>query len=533
MEHPTAAWRGSSASSARVRAVQRLARRAFAARPWRARALGLALSVLAGSLASPPWAQSAALADGALQSVAQSSAAPALRLRTPSVWGGGARDAVLLAQHALELAQLARLAAPLRAQPRDPIETALVLSRSGRNSGALLLELLRQGALPAFGEHRSAALEGARRTALLLSFGLMPREELLRSLDVHAPRAARAGWHECALLVLAHAGLAEDYDLALEIARAPGPDPESVASALREALTALHRRHPASVGRVAARVGHGPLELDAAVLQALGRSDLPKAGPALVRSLGHSPELDALALDELGAWAQRGTRTLDAQDARRVRDELQAAHVATRRAALLALALLDDVASVPQIARQLEAEDAPTRSSAHWALECLTGLRLRNDARSWNAWIAREEAWWQEQGERMLDDLRCGEPGRVARATNALAGRRLLRAECEADLVELLYASSTELVELAAATLSTLGSRQALPALVDLLEDSEERIAQAAWRALRGITGRELPLERELWLAELRSGPLVRQSAEPTSETSARASDRAPGSGGG
>lgn len=513
MKSSTAASRGSDARSARGRAVRPVAERAFASRHAGFVGLvGLAACLLTGALAAQ-----AAPASDRTQAVARTG------------FSSGTSTAAVLAQHALEGARLARVAEILRAEPRDALETALVLSGLGRESGAALLELLRQGELPALGAQPSVPLEGARRRAILMAFELMPREELLRSLELRAERTARTGWLECALLVLAQAGLAQDYDLALELARAPAPDPESVAASLRDCLIALHRRQPASIGRVAARVGGGPPELDAALLQALGRSDLESAGSALVRSLGHSTQLDTIALDELGAWGQRGSRALDAQDAQRVRDELQAPHAPARRAALLALALLDDVASVPEIAVQLEAADATTRTNAHWALERLTGLRLRKDARGWNAWIAREQAWWDAQGEGTLDDLRSGEPGRVARAINALAGRRLLRAEFEADLIELLYASSTELVELAAATLSTLGARRALPTLVELLVDDEERIAQAAWRALLSISGRKLPLDRAVWLEALGSDRPSAQSAEPSVETSARELPRADG----
>jgi len=516
MEFRTAASRGSDARQPRGRVARIRLEHAGRTRVAGARALCLVLGALLSPLAGQRSLEAGASRDDSRAQLA-----------------GRAHTAAVLSQHALESARLARVAAPLRAEPRDQLETARVLSRLGPESGAALLELLRQGAVPALGAHESQPLEGARRRAVLLAFELMPREELLRSLDPRAPRASRARWHESALLVLAQAGLAQDYDLALEIARAPNPDPENVASALREALIALHRREPTSVGRVATRVGRGPLELDAALLQALGRSDLASAGPALVRTLGRSAKLDALALEELGAWGQRGTRSLDAQDARRVRDELQSPHAPTKRAALLALALLDDVASVPEIAQQLESSDASTRGNAHWALEHLTGLRLRNDARSWSTWIAREQTWWDEQGERALDDLRSGEPGRVARATNALARRRLLRAEFETDLVELLYASSTELVELAAASLSALGARCALPTLVDLLADSEQRIANAAWRALRAISGRSLPLDRALWIEALGSGPLAAPNEPPAMETSARDRGRAVGASGG
>ena len=60
-----------------------------------------------------------------------------------------------------------------------------------------------------------------------------------------------------------------------------------------------------------------------------------------------------------------------------------------------------------------------------------------------------------------------------------------------------------DLVRLACAALEHLGSEVAVPGLIKCLRDTEPTVRDSANRALRGITGRTLPPDPELWVAVL------------------------------
>ena len=51
----------------------------------------------------------------------------------------------------------------------------------------------------------------------------------------------------------------------------------------------------------------------------------------------------------------------------------------------------------------------------------------------------------------------------------------------------------------ACGALQEIGSRRAVPALVECLFDSDEEIRTSAWRALRTLTGEDLPPEPQVW----------------------------------
>ena len=52
---------------------------------------------------------------------------------------------------------------------------------------------------------------------------------------------------------------------------------------------------------------------------------------------------------------------------------------------------------------------------------------------------------------------------------------------------------------MACGALAQLGDRRAVPTLVEQLSDSDAGVRQAAWSALRSLTGEDLPCEQSAW----------------------------------
>jgi HEAT repeat protein len=85
-----------------------------------------------------------------------------------------------------------------------------------------------------------------------------------------------------------------------------------------------------------------------------------------------------------------------------------------------------------------------------------------------------------------------GSPARIAAALGAYGERRLFRDQLAADLLPLLEHENPALRIMACDTLARMGSKRPLDALIALIADEDQQVADAAWRAACALTGRAL-----------------------------------------
>ena len=107
--------------------------------------------------------------------------------------------------------------------------------------------------------------------------------------------------------------------------------------------------------------------------------------------------------------------------------------------------------------------------------------------------------WWDEDAEAELVRIERGRGQEFVRAARAVLEHRLFRDRMAESFAQALLRGNGDEVRLACRALEQLRSPVAVRALVECLERDEPTVRSAAWRALRAITGVELPPEADSW----------------------------------
>jgi HEAT repeat protein len=184
--------------------------------------------------------------------------------------------------------------------------------------------------------------------------------------------------------------------------------------------------------------------------------------------------------------------------AARLRAALEHADAGLRAAAARALGRLRDSSSVPSLIGRLEDSAPAVQRAARWALRECSGQDLAS-GEEWQRWLAAEREWWQEVGQRRLQALDPADSSGWAPALRELTAHPFVREPVAEALAERLGELGPELQVLACSTLGRLGARTAVPALIELLFEKDAVVREAAWEALRELTGQDLPAEPRLW----------------------------------
>jgi HEAT repeat protein len=190
-----------------------------------------------------------------------------------------------------------------------------------------------------------------------------------------------------------------------------------------------------------------------------------------------------------------------------LRGQVDFHRVERTRAVFNALAVFDEGASLPTLVEALGAEEVALRDSALVALRRISGLSLPADAGRWSTFFRDESAWFDTQRPRQAAIIAEGRPVEVGQAVRSLVDHRLFRSQIASDLLPLLANSNPEMRLLAVDALKQLGSRQAVPQLIDALEDADARVRNAAHAALQAIVGGDASTEPALARARLLGDP--------------------------
>jgi HEAT repeat protein len=183
----------------------------------------------------------------------------------------------------------------------------------------------------------------------------------------------------------------------------------------------------------------------------------------------------------------------------RVRPFLESEHQHERRAAMAVLARLGDATAVPRMLELLEHGDAGERREAHEALRTLSACQFPDQVASWRAWYERERVWWEEQAQEAFEQLSSDDHALVLAAVRAVGDRSLRRERLAAELAPLVQHDAPAVRAYACAGLGQLRVPATVEVLVGALDDEEPAVRTQAVRALRAITGKDLPPEREAW----------------------------------
>lgn len=267
-----------------------------------------------------------------------------------------------------------------------------------------------------------------------------------------------------------------------------------VRSALSDLLVADLRSFPLLENALA---GLGPQQ-KLLVCEALVASRRPQAADLLETLLDAGREVRPAALDGLVTLASQVPWRVRLDLSSELRELAGVADARVRAQALRAFGTLADSTALPILIGVLEDADPGVRRAAQDTLLALSGRQDLQTPEDWRAWMQSEATWWRETGQPLLAALAADEvslPDALRAATPHVVAR--------ASLAEVLAARMPSLEpglqRMACGTLERLGMRSAVPALIEVLYGAEPEAREAAWKALRALTGQTLPPEPKIW----------------------------------
>ncbi len=304
-----------------------------------------------------------------------------------------------------------------------------------------------------------------------------------------------------ALDVLGRQGSAEGLELYFELLAQN--DDELEHRALRTvacaALLAMLRKDSATANTLERPLLAASRAAQQLACEALADCNRATAVRLLTKLFGRDPELDRAALEGLTRLGVQFPWRVGDEVTARLRAVLVREDASMRAAAAQALGRLRDAQATPALIALLRDADGATRRAAQWALCETSGQKRITEAADWQRWFEVERAWWREEGQAWLEALDPADPSRLSEALRELLARPFGRDQVADALASGLPEFDPAAQLVACATLARLGSRRAVPALIELLFEPTDELRTAACAALRTLTGEELPAEPQLW----------------------------------
>jgi hypothetical protein len=400
-----------------------------------------------------------------------------------------------------------------KTRPSDE-ELAVLLGAPGESLLPLYWDVLVQREVPALEEGAPQVLSEVQQHALTLGLMQFDRELVLAHVGNALAAETDLRRRHAGLVCLAAVGRANDYPQAFELALGAGEEvpPARLATAFRQSVAQIAARDPRAFEQLVSLRRLAPAPLLIELVRAMGESENPRALLFLSEVAYWHEDLLQEVLSQVSALGPSGDEAIDSGMRVRVRGHLDPEQSGLCRAALTALAALQDREAIGAIIPLLASEKDGLKQNAHWALRELTSLRLAPEPEVWSRWHQAELYWMIREKPREFQRLNLAEPREVADALREILGHPLAREELAAAVPELLKSPWPALRTLACNTLADLRSKAAVERLVWALEDPDAGVMRAAHAALRRLTGFDLPLDPVAWQEATESGPLAHES---------------------
>ncbi|MCC6407057.1 MAG: hypothetical protein IT453_07820 [Planctomycetes bacterium] len=270
---------------------------------------------------------------------------------------------------------------------------------------------------------------------------------------------------------------------------------------LSQLESALGRRieHATQVaGRLRSAFGKLDPTLWPVLARATARAGSPEAASFLVYVLGRDDELDVVAMRSLSELSERIGALLSESEVDDLRRLLGHADPRVQRTALIVLGRLRDRPSALLWIDALASEDELVAGAARNALRTLAASELGADPIAWEAWLEREEAWWEASADALDEQLISEDPGHAFDAVSSLLAHPAFTREAGIAFAELVLDPDPTIASAAIEALPRLGAPFALAGLVRAL-DREDELRDRAHEALRGLVGFDLPADPAAW----------------------------------
>lgn len=391
-----------------------------------------------------------------------------------------------------------------RADSPGESELADRIASSGPAAVEAALEILVRARVPEVTvDDAPQILSQPQRDVLLLALSRIPEADVRSALELRLA-AATEGDHSvdlAAVHALGAVGGARDLQRVAALAPRTPTDPPALTrearTAVRGACAAILRRDPRAWGELPDVIRTSDEICARALLEALSTGQEPRALPVLAEAARVHAALAPQAVMLAVRCGPSTDLALDAEFTAWMLSELPQARHEYSRGLLQAIGALDDGDAVAILIDRLDHEDAGLRDAALGALRRMTGLGLATAPDVWRAWYAKELRWQERERPRLRNDLQASDPGRVTAALREYRGRRVWRGSLSQDVIRVLERREAGLRRLACDVLAQLGSPSALKALSSALQDADASVAEAAWRAMRTLSGMDLPHEPE------------------------------------
>jgi hypothetical protein len=262
---------------------------------------------------------------------------------------------------------------------------------------------------------------------------------------------------------------------------------------LRAACTKILKRDPRAITEFGDVLGRADVSTASVLLDAIATSQDPRALGALFAATPLQPDLGpqiAALATKCGASSDGALNRVFTQW---LLAELCTARPEYARTLLQAVGVLDDGSNVPALIDQLSSKDAGVRDSALWALRRVSGLAFPADRAPWLTWIRGEVDWHTNARPRLRLALASSDPKLVVPALRSYGEHRTRRTELAQEVARALADRHPEIRCLACSVLQQIGCVSSSAALTGALQDSDPGVAEAAWKALKAITGLDLP----------------------------------------
>ncbi len=380
-------------------------------------------------------------------------------------------------------------------------------------ANAYAFELLGEGGVPAgWGDAEQFVPIDAALAAGLHDALLRTGDDSLRTLLARVAKSEERVSHRTAGIdLVAEFGRGRDVDLLLDLARPLNDTVRVLPRALRkrfeQALVYVLARDARAFASVESSFGGAHAGLHSTIADAVARFGTLQSLETLVAMLGRSKGVDAHVLTAIARCAPNLERPIDSHIRNDIRSFLFHVDEELVDEATDALARLEDYDALPTLIARFVDADAEHAARIQRALVELTGLHLPNSPQVWSRWYEGERAWIDEELPDAVAAIRMGSEIEAIGAVSAFAGRRLERHALASALHEALDRREASVARMACLALAELGSSSSIPPLVAAMEDPNGSVRNAAWAALRTITGRTLPQDAALWRASISATP--------------------------
>lgn len=392
------------------------------------------------------------------------------------------------------------------AKTRDPIELRRSLVFLGKNAIPPLFEVWLKGYVPL--EWRSDAgyvmtLNDDQLSVVMSAFGSLPEGEVYGFLGEIARTEESREVRIKTMELVGEIGNARALRL-LALLATPlevrnGVIPRSLRFAFGAALQRLCEQDVITTRHLRELFVDAARGLMATIVQVLSEEPGPEAARSLAALLGRQPKLDPLILAKIAA-RERSENSLDDEDLRTaVRSLLNSSNPLVLASAARASGILVDEKATEDLVALVDHRDSSVRRNASDALKHITGLGFGQDGRQWSKWFDAEMDWWEDKSRDVLVALETAVGVDFYRALVSALKRRLFRDRIAASLVLRLRDRDPDCVRLACAALAQLRAQFAVGDLIGCLENQEIEVREAAWKALRAITGKDLPMSYAAW----------------------------------